>query len=84
MLSWTPARAVAAVMLAASSICAPAWAQSEFPNRPLRMLVGFSAGGSNDLIGRMVATKLSERLGKQVVVENKPGAGGVVASEIVA
>ena len=59
-------------------------AQSDFPSRPIRMVIGFAPGGSNDLIGRMMATKLSERLGKQVVVDNRPGAGGIVASEIVA
>jgi len=66
------------------SLCGQAVAQSDYPTKPIRLLVGFSAGGSNDLIGRMFATKLSDLLGKQVVVENKPGAGGIVASEIVA
>ena len=57
---------------------------AQFPTRPIRLVVGFPPGGSNDLIGRMVAAKLSERLGKQVVVDNRAGASGVVASEIVA
>jgi tripartite-type tricarboxylate transporter receptor subunit TctC len=71
-----------------TSLVQPAHAQSssvtEYPARPVRVVVGFSPGGSNDLIGRMVATKLSERLGKQFVVDNRAGAGGVVGSEIVA
>lgn len=56
----------------------------EFPSRPIRIVVGFAPGGSNDVIGRIVASKLTERLGKQVIVDNRPGASGVVASEIVA
>ena len=63
---------------------ATAAAAQEYPTRPIRIMVGFSPGGSNDLISRMLAAKLTERLGKQVVVENRAGASGAVASEIVA
>jgi tripartite-type tricarboxylate transporter receptor subunit TctC len=70
--------------IAVASALSTASAQSDFPNRPVRIVVGFSAGGSNDLVARMVATKLSERLGKQFVVDNRPGAGGIVGSEFVA
>lgn len=74
--------------LVMASLVQPGRAQtggaSDYPSRPVRIVVGFSAGGSNDLLARMVATKLSERLGKQFVVDNRPGAGGIVGSEVVA
>jgi len=55
-----------------------------FPSRPLRLLVGVTAGGANDTVARLLAQWLTERLGQQVVVENRPGAGGLVAAEAVA
>ncbi|WP_428289599.1 Bug family tripartite tricarboxylate transporter substrate binding protein [Hydrogenophaga sp.] len=59
-------------------------AQVPFPVRGLRIVVPFSAGGVGDLTARIVAAKLAERLGQTVVIENRPGAGGVVAAESVA
>ncbi len=59
-------------------------AQTDFPKQPVRLLVGFAAGGGNDLFGRLVAQKLSEKLGQPVVVENKPGASSIVAYELTA
>jgi tripartite-type tricarboxylate transporter receptor subunit TctC len=63
----------------------PAWAQdaaaASFPNKPIRMIVGFAAGGGNDLFARLIGQKLSENLGQSVVIENKPGAGGRLAVE---
>jgi tripartite-type tricarboxylate transporter receptor subunit TctC len=59
-------------------------AAQEYPARPVRVIVPFPPGGVNDTVGRMIATHLSERLGKQFVVENRSGAGGVVGSELVA
>jgi len=56
-------------------------AQSGFPNRPIRILVGFAPGGPSDIISRVVGTKMGEILGVQVVVENKTGAGGVIATQ---
>ena len=66
---------------------APALAQedpSKYPTRPLHIIVGFAAGGGNDIIARVFGQKLSEGLGQPVIVENKPGGGAIVATEYVA
>src|SRR5262245_34377974 len=57
-----------------------AWALS-YPSRPIRVIAPFPPGGSIDLISRLIGQWLSERLGQQVVIENKPGAGGNLGSE---
>jgi tripartite-type tricarboxylate transporter receptor subunit TctC len=57
---------------------------AEFPNRPIRLIVAFAPGGSVDLVARLLAQKLAERWGQQVVVDNRPGAGGNVSAEIAA
>jgi tripartite-type tricarboxylate transporter receptor subunit TctC len=59
-------------------------AAQDYPSKPVRIIVPFAPGGLNDVIGRLIGTHLSERLGKKFVVENRTGAGGVVGSEIVA
>jgi tripartite-type tricarboxylate transporter receptor subunit TctC len=56
----------------------------DYPNRPVRVIVPFPPGGVNDTVGRLISTHLSERLGKQFVVENKAGAASIVGSEIAA
>ena len=60
-----------------------AFAQT-YPTKPIRVVVGYSAGGGNDLIARIVAAKLQEKLGQPIVVDNKPGAQSIVAAELVA
>ncbi len=55
-----------------------------YPARPVRLVVGFTAGGATDIAARVIAQKLSETIGQQVVVENRPGAGSTLASELVA
>jgi len=73
------------VLLAALLLAVLPAAQAQtFPDRPLRMFIGFAAGGSTDIVGRLVAAKLAENLGKPVVVENRGGAAGALASGEVA
>jgi tripartite-type tricarboxylate transporter receptor subunit TctC len=62
---------------------APAAAQADYPNRPIHLVVGFAAGGGNDIFARLVGAKVSEILHQPVVVENRPGAGGRLAPEYV-
>src|SRR5436190_6809049 len=66
-------------------LAGPAFAQQQtYPTKPIRLVVGYSAGGGNDLIARIVAGKLQDKLGQPVVVDNKPGAQSIIAAEIVA
>ena len=65
-------------------VAGAALAQAPFPGRPVSMLVGFAPGGGTDTASRIIAKKLAENLGQPVSVENKPGAGGNVATEMVA
>jgi tripartite-type tricarboxylate transporter receptor subunit TctC len=59
-------------------------AAQEYPTKPIRMIVPFPPGGGSDVAGRVVGAALSERLGKQVIVDNRPGAGGVIGTELAA
>jgi len=62
---------------------APARAQGDYPTRPIRLIVGFAAGGGNDIFARIVGAKASEILGQPIVIENRPGAGGRLSAEYV-
>jgi tripartite-type tricarboxylate transporter receptor subunit TctC len=73
-----------AVLLAAFAILAQPARADDYPTRPVRLIVGFAAGSSGDVIARIVAHKLSELLKQNVVVEDKPGASSVVATDYVA
>jgi tripartite-type tricarboxylate transporter receptor subunit TctC len=69
---------IAAALLAAAPLC------GAFPEKPVRFVIGFTPGGPSDILARAVGQKLGERWGQQVVVENRPGAGGNLAAEVVA
>ncbi|HKB73819.1 MAG TPA: tripartite tricarboxylate transporter substrate binding protein [Burkholderiales bacterium] len=73
-------RALAVLALAIFS--ANAWAQA-YPNKPIRLVVGFTPGGVSDVLARALSARLSQNFGQQVVVDNRPGAGTTIASEIV-
>jgi len=73
-------KSIAALSLFAFAISAQA---QQFPSKPIRMIVGFTAGGEVDVIGRMIAHEMSEKWGQRVVIDNRPGAGSTVAGAIV-
>jgi tripartite-type tricarboxylate transporter receptor subunit TctC len=74
------------VSLPALLVCAfaCALAHAQYPNRPIRLVIPYPPGGPTDFVGRAVAAKLTELLGQQMVVDNRPGAGTVIAGEIIA
>src|SRR5712691_4418893 len=67
-------------ILVAGLVAGAARAQP-YPSKPVKIIVGFAPGGGSDFIARVIAQKLTERLGTQVIVENRPGAGSVLGSE---
>jgi len=70
-------------LLASVVVLLPAWALAQaYPTKPIRLIVPFSPGGTNDILGRMVATRLTERLGQQVIVDNRPGHQGIIGTNL--
>lgn len=74
-------RLAAALLLGACAL--PALAQADYPNKPVKMLIGFPPGQATDTLGRAVAQRLSTQLGQQFVVDNRPGAAGIIATQAV-
>src|SRR5207247_2686267 len=64
--------------------CPAVAAAPSSPPKPVRLIIPFPPGGSNDVVGRMIAFQLSERLGRQVVADNQGGAGGIIGTEAAA
>jgi tripartite-type tricarboxylate transporter receptor subunit TctC len=77
-------RRIAAVLVSALALCPSAGAEEGFPNRPIRLILGYTAGGPTDVACRLIAQQLGEQLGQPVVVENRAGAAGGIGMEMVA
>ena len=77
-------RLLVALVLCVALSASPVSAQGDYPSKVIRMIVGFAAGGGNDIFARLIAQKLSERTGWTVIIENKPGAGGRLAADYAA
>jgi tripartite-type tricarboxylate transporter receptor subunit TctC len=75
---------IAMALLMPVVVVQAARAQDNFPNRPLRLLIPMAAGGSSDILMRTLAPKMSDLLGQQIVIDNRPGANGVIGEEMVA
>ena len=69
-------------LAAALSLTLSAHAQ-DYPSKPVRMIVGFPPGGATDLVGRILQPKMTELFGRQVVVDNRPGANGIISLDII-
>jgi tripartite-type tricarboxylate transporter receptor subunit TctC len=72
------------VAVLTTALAAAAWSQGTYPNKPVRLIAPFPAGGSSDIIGRILGQKLAESWGQQLLVENRPGAAGSIGTEYAA
>jgi tripartite-type tricarboxylate transporter receptor subunit TctC len=75
---------IAALLLAVTSLAPAAFAQGAYPNKPIKMIVPYAAGGPTDVLARVMAQKLGDTLGQNVLVENKPGASGIPGTDAIA
>jgi tripartite-type tricarboxylate transporter receptor subunit TctC len=82
MATWH-SKIVGGVWLALCALTFSVHAQEAWPQKPIRLLLGFPAGGGSDIVARLIAKPLGDRLGHSVVVDNKPGAGGNIATEML-
>jgi len=83
MISTRPHQWIAAVL--AACLCSHAAAQSaDYPSRPIRLIVPWVAGGGTDIVARIIAPKMIDALGQQVVIDNRPGANGIIGAEVAA
>ncbi len=74
----------AAMVLAPVAACAQGRAAADFPTRPIRIIIGFTPGGQPDIFSRLIASRLTDVLGQNVLVDNRPGAGGTIGAKLVA
>jgi tripartite-type tricarboxylate transporter receptor subunit TctC len=79
-----PMKLAAAVLATAIAICTPAAAQEQYPSRLITVVVPLTAGTTIDILAHLFAESLSKRFGQQVIVANRPGAGGLIAAQAVA
>lgn len=83
-LGWNRRRMLSLAAAAAAASPLGAWAQAGFATRPVRVVVPFAAGGATDVIARVLGERMAQRFGQSVVVDNRPGAAGLIAGEMVA
>ena len=76
--------ALTAAALTACMITSAAWGQAGYPDRPIRVILPYAAGVSPDIVARLVAERLSPALGRPVIIDNRPGAGGMIGAEVAA
>ncbi|WP_313571268.1 Bug family tripartite tricarboxylate transporter substrate binding protein [Comamonas terrigena] len=80
----SPVRALCGLAAAVAALASPAVHAADYPSKPITLVIPFSAGGSTDIVGRLLAQKMSESMNVSVVVENKPGANGTIGVDRVA
>ncbi|HXZ22054.1 MAG TPA: tripartite tricarboxylate transporter substrate binding protein [Pseudolabrys sp.] len=80
----TPSKPLAALIIALIFLAQPSTAEESYPTRPIRLIVGFAAGSSGDVAARLVGHRLGDLLGQTIIVENRPGASSMLATDYVA